>query len=106
MKSSKVGFAVIYRWRIRNGLEEQFQQAWATNTELFLAERGALGSRLHKADDGTWVAYAQWPTRQAWENSRQLGPANTNASALMTEATEESFEPILLYPVQDYLIGG
>jgi len=47
-----------------------------------------------------------WPTRQAWEISRQLGPADTNASALMAEATEESFEPILLHPVQDYLVGG
>jgi len=106
VKSSKVGFAVIYHWRIRNGLEEQFQQAWATTTELFRAERGALGSRLHQVDDGTWVAYAQWPTRQAWENSRELGPADPSASALMVEATEESFEPILLHPVQDYLVGG
>jgi hypothetical protein len=106
VKPSKVGFAVIYRWRICNGLEDQFQQAWATITELFLAERGALGSRLHKVDDGTWVAYAQWPTRQTWENSRERGPADPDASALMAEATEESFEPILLDPVQDYLVGG
>ena len=68
MKSSKVGFAVIYRWRIRIGLEEQFQQAW--------------------------------------ESSRELGPADLNASALMAEATEESFEPVLMHPVQDYLMGG
>ena len=106
MKSPKVGFAVIYRWRIRIGLEEQFQQAWATTTELFIAERGALGSRLHQVDDGTWIAYAQWPTKQAWEKSRVLGPADPNASALMAEATEVSFEPILLHPVQDYLVGG
>ncbi len=106
MKSTKVGFAVIYRWRIRTGLEEQFQQAWATITKLFMAERGALGSRLHQVDDGTWIAYAQWPTRQAWERSRELGPADPNASELMAEATEESFEPVLLHPVQDYLVGG
>nr|MEE4268397.1 antibiotic biosynthesis monooxygenase [Candidatus Krumholzibacteria bacterium] len=105
MNMQRIGFAVIYRWRLRKGLEEQFQQAWATITELFMAERGALGSRLHCADDGTWVAYAQWPNRQAWEKSRALGPADPSASALMAEATAESFEPILLAPVQDYLVG-
>lgn len=76
MKTQKTGFAVIYQWRLHKGLEEQFQLAWATTTELFMAERGALGSRLHRA------------------------------AALMTEATTEAFEPILLDPVQDYLVGG
>ena len=106
VESKKVGFAVIYQWRIRNGTEEQFQQAWAMITELFIAERGALGSRLHQVDDGTWVAYAQWPTRQAWERSRDLGPADLNASKIMAEAVEKSFEPILLHPVKDYLLGS
>ncbi len=106
MKTQKTGFAVIYQWRLHKGLEEQFQNAWATTTELFMAERGALGSRLHHAGDGTWVAYAQWPSRQAWETSQTLGPADSLAAALMTEATAETFEPILLVPVQDYLVSG
>lgn len=101
----KIGFAVIYRWRIRSGLEEQFQRAWATATESFMAERGALGSRLHQASDGAWVAYAQWPSRKAWEVSRELGQVDSRAGALMTDAIAESFEPILLTPVQDYLVS-
>jgi hypothetical protein len=28
MDSPHVGFAVIYRWRLHAGMEEQFQQAW------------------------------------------------------------------------------
>ncbi len=106
MKSSKTGFAVIYRWEIRNGMEEQFKEAWTVITKLFVAERGALGSRLHKADDGTWVAYAQWPTREAWEQSNDLGPADPVASGVMAESTAEVFEPIPLEPVQDYLVGN
>lgn len=105
MKSLNIGFAVIYRWRLRTGMEDQFRQAWATTTELFMAERGALGSRLHQADDGTWVAYAQWPTRQDWEKSRSLGPADPAVSAIMAESIEESFEPVLLNPLQDYLVN-
>ena len=105
MGSFRVGFAVIYRWRIRNGMEDQFQQAWVIVTKSFIDERKALGSRLHRVDDGSWVAYAQWPSRRAWERSRELGPSDPNAAAVMAEATEESFEPILLHPVSDHLVS-
>lgn len=106
MNSSKIGFAVIYRWRIRKGMEEHFQQGWETVTKLLLKEREALGSRLHKAEDGTWYGYAQWPSKQVWERSRELGPLDPVATSAMKEATEESFEPILLNPVCDYLVRG
>ena len=104
MADVKVGFAVIYRWRLRSGMEQQFQAAWATVTKTFMAERRALGSRLHRDDDGYWVAYAQWPSRRAWEQSRKLGPADPKVSAAMAEAIEESFAPMALDPVADYLV--
>lgn len=106
MEGVKVGFAVIYRWRLRRGMEQQFQEAWATVTETFMAERRALGSRLHRDDDGDWVAYAQWPSRQAWEVSSEVGPADEEVSASMAEAIEKSYPPIPLDPVQDYLVQG
>ncbi len=106
MATSIVGFAVIYRWRIRGGLEEQFQQAWETVTKALLTKSGALGSRLHQAEDGSWVAYAQWPTKDVWERSRELGSLNSAAEAAMREATEESFPPILMRPMCDHLVSG
>ena len=106
MEPPKTGFAVIYRWRLREGSEARFQEAWATVTRLFLADRGARGSRLHRADDGTWVAYAQWPDRDAWERSGELGPGDPDAMAAMADAIEERFEPVLLEPVADYLAPG
>lgn len=87
-------------------MEKQFQEAWAAVTETFMAERRALGSRLHRDDDGYWVAYAQWPSRRAWEQSGELGPADAEVSAAMAEAIEESFAPVALVPVADYLAGG
>jgi hypothetical protein len=65
--------------------------------------RGALGSRLHIAEDGTWVAYAQWPSKTIWENHRTFPPVDSEISRLMIEAEEESFPPILLTPIVDYL---
>lgn len=86
-------------------MEEQFQQAWEAVTKSLMAEREALGSRLHRAEDGTWIAYAQWPTKSAWERSRQLGPLEPMVSAAMREATAESLDPILMIPVCDHLQG-
>lgn len=101
-----VGFAVIYRWKIRPGQEESFRQAWEMITLDLKEKRGGLGSRLHTAADGTWVAYAQWPTRETWIRSRDLGSVNEDASAAMAEAIEESMEPIQLNPIRDLLDRG
>ena len=100
-----VGFAVLYRWRLRAGSEASFQEAWARVTKALRRERAALGSRLHRSEDGFWVAYAQWPSREAWEHSRQAGAVDQAAARSMAEAIEESLEPILLRPCADYLVG-
>jgi len=101
---TRTDFAVLYRWHLHPGREDSFIQAWTTITEAFKEQRGALGSRLHHADDGTWVAYAQWPDRGAWEASGQLGSVDPAASLAMSEAIAESFEPILMQPVCDRLV--
>ena len=104
--SNRVGFGVIYRWKLKPGLEEQFRHGWEATTQLLMSTRGALGSRLHRAEDGTWIAYAQWPSKAAWEEHRRLGPADPEASRLMLEAEAEADAPILLTPIADYLGAG
>jgi len=96
-------FNVLYRWRLKPGAEENFKTAWTSMTVVLHKERGALGSRLHQAADGTWVAYAQWPDRALWEKSGQLGSADQELSQAMQDAIEESLEPLLLQPVVDLL---
>lgn len=103
MGAHAIGFAVIYRWKIKEDREESFRQAWEMVTLDIKEMRGGLGSRLHQADDGTWYAYAQWPSREAWAKSQAGGPINEEASMLMAEAVEESFAPIQLKPVRDLL---
>lgn len=103
---TSVGLAVIYRWRLHHGKEEQFRQGWERATQLYISTRGALGSRLHRADDGTWVAYAQWPSRTAWEQAHAQGSPDPDAARLMREAEEEVFEPLVLTPVADHLVSS
>jgi len=60
-------FCVIYQWKITPGKEEQFIDAWGHSTEAIFHRHGSNGSRMHKSDDGTWIASVQWPDRQHWE---------------------------------------
>ena len=100
----KIGFAVLYRWRLKPGKEDSFVEAWAKMTELIKQQCGGLGSRLHQVEDGTWAAYAQWPDRETWAAMQKMDPIDKMASAQMREAIEESFEPVLMTPEQDFLI--
>ena len=78
-------FVVLYRWQIEPGMEEQFVDGWHRVTRAIHASCGSYGSRLHRADDGTWFAYARWPDaagRDACNHGESEG------LRLMTEATE------------------
>ncbi len=99
------GFAVIYRWRLKPGLEAQFVEAWTRVTELYVAHRGGLGSRLHKGPDGVWYAYAQWRSAEAREAAFTGEPLDREAGIRMREAIAESFDEIVLEPVADRLFG-
>lgn len=62
-------FSVIYTFKVKPGLEEGFIESWVGLTQLIYSNGGSLGSKLHKAQNGNYVAYAQWPSREAWESS-------------------------------------
>jgi hypothetical protein len=56
-------FAVIYQSYLKPGREGDFRQAWHQIASYFVAKRGALGSWLHKTEDGKWIAYSRWPDK-------------------------------------------
>ena len=97
-------FAVVYRWRVATDKEQQFQQAWECLTREFLSSAASLGSRLHRSSDRIWVAYAQWPSRDAWERAALSSNEGRAAFDSLLAAVEERFEPLLLEPVADYLV--
>lgn len=97
-------FVVLHRWRLLEGRIAEFQRGWTELVQLNIEKHGALGSRLHKAENGVWISYAQWPTRELWRNSLE-GPQPTEARALMVSAILEQFPPIELTPVLDHLIA-
>jgi quinol monooxygenase YgiN len=100
----RTGFAVLYRWRVDPAAEEAFVAAWEALTVAIAREHGGLGSRLHRLDDaGSWAAYAQWPSREAWAASRATGSADPAAAAALGRVVLEAFPPLLMTPVRDLL---
>jgi hypothetical protein len=89
-------FAVIYQLFIHPGREEEYQKAWNQIAAFFVEHRGAIGSTLHKCEDGSWVAYSRWPNRAlrdaAWpgENapSDVLPEAIRQAIGIMKECAD------------------
>jgi heme-degrading monooxygenase HmoA len=94
-------FVALYRWKLKEGREQQFREGWRRRTEEIYRACGSLGSRLHRAEDGTWVAYAQWPDRRAWEAARQVAVADAEAPALMRESVEVSYPETLMEVADD-----
>ena len=101
MEKPEISLAVLYRWRLVPGLEAAFTESWAAVTEA-LKTRGGRGSRLHKAEDGTYWAYAQWPSAEAREKAFSEPVAVTSARP-MSESIAERFDEIRLEVIADLL---
>src|SRR5690349_10957474 len=93
-------FVALYHWRLHPGSEEKFRDAWSKMTRAIRSRFGSLGSRLHRAEDGSWYAYAQWPSRDAWERARGED-ADPAAGAAMKECIAERFFAITLDVTDD-----
>lgn len=96
-------FIVLYRWRLYLEQEASFIAAWSNVTVRLRAERGALGSRLHRGEDGLWYAYAMWPNASARAASFALGSVDREASEAMRAAIAETLPEVILEVVADYL---
>ena len=98
------GFVVLYRWRLHAGTEASFIAAWSRVSERLLSDRGSLGSRLHRAADGLWYSYAQWPSAQARQDASALGPVDAQAAETMEHAIAERYPEIVLDCVADFMV--
>ena len=78
LKENKPMFAVIYRGYVKIELENQYIKNWKFIASYFINERGALGSTLHKSEDGMWVAYSRWPDKATRDSSWPSSKDNIN----------------------------
>jgi hypothetical protein len=94
----------LYRWKLKKGMEETFQEGWEYITKGLKDHCGSFGSRLHKGNDGIYYGYAQWPDKQTREAANFHDENTEKARTNMSEAVEEAYPEIELNPMADYLI--
>lgn len=101
-------FVAIYEFRLKSVDETTtFKRAWKGITELMLAHCNSLGSRLHKADEVTYIAYAQWPDREHWEQAgHKLPDAVNNLREQMRGACQsvKTLHELVAEPGHDLLV--
>jgi len=68
-------FCVVYAFMVQSGCDEQFRQSWLAVTRWLYEHAGSLGSRLHRASTGEYIAYAQWGSRAQWEQQADRSDA-------------------------------
>ncbi len=67
-------FAVLYRWRVSADNATEFVRQWELVTTAIRDQCASFGSRLHRTEDGEWVAYARWPDVETLHRCSQLAP--------------------------------
>ncbi|MGB6976302.1 MAG: hypothetical protein WBE18_02450 [Gammaproteobacteria bacterium] len=110
-------FAVIYQFKLKPHHEVVYQTYWNKLVDYFIQKRGAIGSCLHKGENGLWVAYSRWPdktTRDAsWPGENALSEELPDdirdiiqkMQALKVENHDlEQYDEICLDVVEDKLI--
>lgn len=110
-------FAVIYKFKLKTEQEELYQYHWQKIANFFIENRGAIGSCLHKGDNGLWIAYSRWPDKEtrdaSWpgeESPTNELPADIRHSIQVMQTIkkensdlEEDYEEICLNVINDLL---
>ena len=95
-------FIALYHWKIKEGREAEFREGWRRRTMEIREKCGGWGSRLHRAEDGTWFGYAQWKDKETWAAERPVFDAE--ATAMFRDSVEMSFPDVYMDVVDDLLL--
>lgn len=73
-------YCIIYKFSVLENKTEDFIKHWNAVTIDIYQNEGSLGSRLHCVDKTIYIAYAQWPNQDIYEQS---GKVLSEASQLL-----------------------
>jgi hypothetical protein len=106
-------FAVIYQIILKPGREKEYQNAWRKVARYFIEKRGAIGSALHRSENGVWIAYSRWPSKEkrdaSWpgekEASIELPQEIIDAIAVLKDCAdnEQKIPEICMNVVESFL---
>ena len=97
-------YVVLYSFKVKPKQVDAFIEGWKGLTNLIYQYEGSLGSRLHKKEPLEYIAYAQWPSKDIFENSGGSLPKEANSFRDLMRASCEAIEVIdKLEVVEDLL---
>lgn len=96
-------FIIIYQWELRPGKEDAFIESWESLMTLYRQLYGAAGARLHRSDDGYWLAYTHWPTRDQYLLAMERGVPDPQLAERMDAAVARRLDPQFLSLASDLL---
>ncbi|RKF20409.1 hypothetical protein DBZ36_08200 [Alginatibacterium sediminis] len=99
-------FVVLFRWKLDESHVQSFKEGWSEVIHFNVEKYSALGSRLHKASDGTWISYSQWPSKEHWLRSKEAEHLVSEARSKMRKAIMWQDEPLLMSPQLDHFVTG
>lgn len=98
-------FIAVYRWTVKKGMEDRFVKAWHAGTKRITAIYGSYGSRMHRNENGDFIGYAQWPSREAWQKAADVHFKHDDAqSAFDFNDSIDNHGTVLLMDVVDDLL--
>jgi hypothetical protein len=98
-------FVVLFRWQLDEMHLQSFKEGWSEIIRFNIEKYSALGSRLHKASDGSWISYSQWPSRDHWLRSKDGESQIVHARDKMRKAILQQDEPLLMIPQIDHFVA-
>lgn len=97
-------FNVLYRWQIKPGYEQIFQEGWSEIVQRNVNRYGSYGSQLTKGSDGWWRSFSYWPSEDVWLKALRFDDSDSEARQKMLSAIARKEEPVTMRPVLDHVI--
>jgi len=99
-------FYAIYRWKLKEGMEASFIDEWKRATSKIYEECGSYGSRLHLAEDGTYIAYAKWSTKEERRKCWEKWDNDEEFQQLMQRYIDRKYPDIFMEDISDLLMDN
>jgi hypothetical protein len=81
-----------------------FRQGWRHITETIYKQCKSFGARLHKTEEGTWIAYTLWPDEESQISCLKIGFDRDRKGFGMIYDTIAEAHPVLCLNVVDDLL--
>lgn len=96
--------AYIYRMVVKPGMDDQFIKAWKEVTLAYRSHGGGWGSRLHRAGEREYIAYARWPDSQTRDRLDPDGIEGVNAWREQMRSSCETVEEVYRLDILEDLL--